>query len=326
MVVAGRRLVEIDARAGRSEERAFGGKERLVEQVDDGGCEAEAVDDLADEGGAGGVLGGKGGADAPLPAENEIDGRVVGEEALGGAGEGLAVDGLHEPAEAGGGEVATELGVAGAAGAGEVAADGEELVALGHVDAGGDGDLGGADVAVEASAGGLFEAGAGPPGGGVGLVGALVFGEADVAVDAHEALVRGADVGGGEKEHRLVDLGEDGEHGGFELLLVDVPAGFEPGAVVVAFEAAEEFEGGFVEVGGHRGMVVGSVGWRVCGARSDGGFGAVLSVEFAFGRVEPTHVAMRLRHGWGTRASRRQSSFFNVDASGSGVCARSGYT
>ena len=37
------------------------------------------------------------------------------------------------------------------AGAGKVAADAEELFALRHVAAGGDGDLGGADVEVEAA-------------------------------------------------------------------------------------------------------------------------------------------------------------------------------
>jgi len=73
--------------------------EGLIEEVDDGGGKAEAVDDLLNEAGAGGVFGGKGGGDAPLAAEDEVDGGVVGEEALGGSGEWMALDGLHVLAE-----------------------------------------------------------------------------------------------------------------------------------------------------------------------------------------------------------------------------------
>ena len=243
------------------------GGERFVEEVDDGCGEAEAVDDGLDEGGPGDLFGGQGGGDAPLAAEDEIDGGVVGEEAFGGPGEGLAVDGLEEAFEARLSEEAAELDVAGGAGSGEVAADGEELLALGHVDACGDGDGGGADVEVEATARGLFESGAGPPGGGVDLVGALVRGEADVAVDAHQDFLGWADVVGREAEHGGVDLGDDGEHGCFELVLEDVTAGFEPGAVVVALEPREELEGGRVEVGGHLGMVAGGCGPEEFGAR-----------------------------------------------------------
>ena len=56
----------------------------------------------------------------------------------------------------------------------EVAADGEELLGRGHVHAGGDDGFFGAEVEVEAGAGGFFQAGADPPGGDVGFVGALV--------------------------------------------------------------------------------------------------------------------------------------------------------
>lgn len=69
--------------------------ERLVEEIDDRRGEAEALDDLRDEGWAKGVVGGEGGGDAPLPGENEVDGGVVGEKALGSAGERPGVDGLH---------------------------------------------------------------------------------------------------------------------------------------------------------------------------------------------------------------------------------------
>ena len=82
----------------------------------------------------------------------------------------------------------------------EMAAEGEELVAVGHEDAGGEDDLGGVELEVEAGAGGLGHAGVRPPGGDVGLVGALVGGEADVAVDAEHGLLRGADVVGGDVE------------------------------------------------------------------------------------------------------------------------------
>ncbi len=122
-----------------------------------------------------------------------------------------------------------------------MAADGEELFALWHVDAGGDGDFGGVEGEVEASAGGFFEPVAGPPGGHAGFVGRLVGAEADVAVDAHHGFLRWADVLGGEVEHGFVDGGEEGEHGGFEGGLVEGLARLEPFAVVIALEAAEEF-------------------------------------------------------------------------------------
>ncbi len=68
------------------------------------------------------------------------------------------------------------------------------------------------------------------------LVGALVFGEADVAVDAHHGFLWRADVCGGEAAmaslissmRRAWGLGSRGSK--------IVPAGFEPDAVVVALE------------------------------------------------------------------------------------------
>lgn len=140
----------VRAFAGLEEGTAGLRDERLIKEVDDGGGEAEAADDLPDEVGGKGELGREGGGDTPLAVEDEVEGGVVGEEPLGRAGEGKAVDGLHELAEAGGGEEAAEIGVAVGARGGEVAADGEELFALGHVGADGDGDGGGADVEVEA--------------------------------------------------------------------------------------------------------------------------------------------------------------------------------
>ena len=182
--------------------------------------------------------------------EEEIGGGRVGREAAGRAGEGGGFQFVHGGAEFLVREQGAELGVVG----GDVAAEGEELLARGHVDAGGDGDIFGADVEVEAGAGG-FRGPRGPPGGDVGLVRALVGGETRVAVDAHHGLVRRADVVGREVFEGVVDLFDEGEHGSFELALVDGLARIEPEAVVMAGERAEEFEGFGSEVGGHKAVV-----------------------------------------------------------------------
>ncbi len=77
----------------------------------------------------------------------------------------------------------------------------------------------------------------------MGLVGTLVSGKARVAIDAEEALGRGADVVRREVGQRGVDLLDEREHGGLELTLVDGLARLEPVAVVVAREPAQKFEG-----------------------------------------------------------------------------------
>lgn len=239
------------AGAGRRlplEERLFRpGTEWRVEEVDEGRGGLEAAEDVLDEGGPGCAVGGERGGETPLAVEEEIDGGMIGRETFGGAGELEAVGLAQEGAEFSVCEELAELGVM----FGDMAAHGEELVALGHEDAGGDGEAGAADGEIEASAGGLGEAFAGPPGGDVDLVRALVFGEADVAVDAHEGLLRRADVEGGEGGEMFVELGDEGEHGKFEFALVEGPAGFKPGAVVVAFEGAEEFQRFGGEMRGH---------------------------------------------------------------------------
>jgi hypothetical protein len=146
------------------------------------------------------------------------------------------------------------------------AAEGEELIALRHVDACGDQDGRGADLQIEAAAGGLFHAAARPPGRKMGLVGQLVFAEACVAVDAHDDFISRADVIGGEALQGGVDLVDECEDRGAEAALIDVATGFEPLAVVVAFEAAEELEGVGGEVRWHNGF---DAVWEVVGAGED---------------------------------------------------------
>jgi hypothetical protein len=230
------------------EEGLFGfGLDGSVEEVDEGGGEAEVGGDVLGEGGLEGAIEGESGGGAPLAVEEEVEGGVVGGEAFGGSGELEAIELGEGGAELFGGDDAAVVFVV----VEEVAADGEELLALGHVDARGDGEGFAVDLEVVAAAGGLLEALAGPPGGDVVLVGALVVREADVAVDAHGDLLRRADVVRGEVEEVLIDLGDEGEHGGFELALVEGLALVEPGAVVVALEGAEELGCGGGEVGGH---------------------------------------------------------------------------
>lgn len=215
------------------------GEDGGVKELNDGGGCFEALDDLLEEHRAGGGFGREVRGDSPLAADEEVHGGRVGWETLGRAGELLAVELAHEGAEFFGGEEAAHLFVVQL----EVSADGEKLFALGHVDAGGDDDLVGPDVEVEAPAGGLLEPGAGPPCPLMRLVGALVGGEADVAVDAEGGLLRGLHIVGGEAQHGLVDGGDNGEGGGLDLLLVDGLSRVEPVAVVVALESAKELQG-----------------------------------------------------------------------------------
>ena len=85
----------------------------------------------------------------------------------------------------------------------------------------------------------------------MGLVGGLVGGEADVAVDAEGSLLRRANVFGGELEEGVVDLGDELLHGSLEDLLIGLLAGVEPVAVVVFGQVAEELQAGFGEVRCH---------------------------------------------------------------------------
>src|SRR6202030_4400302 len=96
-----------------------------------------------------------------LAGLDEVHRGRVGGESFGWAGEAETFELVKLGAEVFSGEEGAEFGVM----VDEMAADGEELFALGHVDTGGDGELRGAEVEVEATAGGLFEALAGPPGG-----------------------------------------------------------------------------------------------------------------------------------------------------------------
>jgi hypothetical protein len=220
-----------------------------VEGVDEGCGDAEAANDFASEGGIERGVGGEDCVNAPtLGADEFVCGIVVG-EALGHACEGVA---LAECEGVGAGfQELLEGGAIGLVMFAHPAAEGEQLFALGHVDAGGDHDFLRADLEVEASAGGLLHAAARPPGGEVGFVGQLIFAEADVAIDAHGDFVGRTDVVGGEVDHAGVDFVDEGEHGGFDGALVEGAAGLEPVAVVVAGEAAEELEGFGGEDSGH---------------------------------------------------------------------------
>lgn len=125
----------------------------------------------------------------------------------------------------------------------DVAANGEQLFALGHVDAGSDGDLFAGEVEVEAAAGGLFQSSPCPPDALMDLIGALVGAEANVAIDAHHGFLRRLDVFGSEAEHGFVDRSDESDGRGFELALVDGLAIVEPVTGVVALEAAKKLDG-----------------------------------------------------------------------------------
>jgi PadR family transcriptional regulator PadR len=216
-----------------------------VEEVDQGAGGAVSAEDLAGELLVEDGRGGEGGGESPAGGQEEVEGGMAGGEAFGGAGEGVAGVGGEEAIESWGAEEAAEGGVTFK----QAGAEGAQLGGGGHVEAGGDVDLGGGEVEVVAGTGGPGHAGAGPPGGEVGFVGALVRGEAGIAVDAEQGLLGRADVGGGEAGHGEGDLADEGEHGGFQLLLEEFAAGFEPLAAVVAGEAAEEAQGVFGEAG-----------------------------------------------------------------------------
>jgi hypothetical protein len=191
----------------------------VVEEGDDGRGQGEAGDDLFEEGGLGGGLRWKRSGDSPLTLEEQVlcgENCVVGGgEASGRPGEAMAFELGHGCAELFGGKQAAQLGVAREQGA----ADGEELFGGGHVASGGDGELGGGEVEVEAGARGLLHPGARPPGGDLRLVrpgrGVASGVETGVAVDAHHRLVRRTDVLGREVCQGVVDLFDEGEHGGF---------------------------------------------------------------------------------------------------------------
>jgi len=194
---------------------AFGfgwGPQRLIQQRYEGRGGAEMGDDLFDERGVESCLGRQFRDDGPLAAFEQVRRWVVFGEAFGRAGEEFAVVELEEAAEIFVGQELAEFIVM----VEEEGANGHELFAFGHVDAGSDDEFGSGEVEIEAAAGGFFEAVAGPPGGYASFVGGLVVGEAGVAIDAHHALLRGADVAGGEIGHGVGDGFDDLEHGSFE--------------------------------------------------------------------------------------------------------------
>ena len=240
-------------------------EDRCVERVDQGRRYPHAAHDFFRERGFESELGWERCMYAPVFCAQKFTGSGIGGEAFGHAGEGLGING--EEVCAFGLEKLLDGGAIGRVVRAHPAAEGEELLALRHVDASGKHDLLRADLQIEAAAGGLLHAAPRPPGGEVGFVGELVFAEADVTIDAHGDLVRWADVFGCEVFEGGVDLVDESEHGCLERALVDFAAGFEPFAVVVAGEAAEELEGLGREVRGHGSIV------RLEGGRAGWSFG-----------------------------------------------------
>ena len=177
--------------------------------------------------------------DSPLAAEEKIHCGVLLGKSLRRARESEAFECVHEAMELLVVEQATDFFVM----IEEVGANGEELIALGHVDAGSDDDFFGGDVEVEAAARSFFKSVAGPPGGHVAFVGALVRGEAGIAVDAHHALLRGAHVRGREIGHGGGDLLDNFEHGLLEFAFEDWLTGFEPLAAIVVGQTAKKLKG-----------------------------------------------------------------------------------
>lgn len=224
---------------------------RAVEELDHRGCEAEARGDFLEQRGFGCGLCGECGGKSPLAAEDEVEGGRVCGKASRRALEFVAFELVHGCAEFAAGEQRAQFLVV----IEQIAAHGEQLFGRGHVHAGCDDDFLGADVEVEAGAGGFLQSAADPPGGDVVLVGLLWRAaglvEAGVAIDAEHGFVGRSDVLWREVCEGVVDVLDEGEHGGFEFALEDGLAWIEPCAVVVAGEAAEEFEGFGSEVSGH---------------------------------------------------------------------------
>lgn len=124
----------------------------------------------------------------------------------------------------------------------DVTADGEELFAFRHVNAGGNDELLGSHMKVEAAPGGLFESAARPPRPLVAFVGPFVRREANIAIDAHRDLLRRLNVVRCKAKHGFVDSVDKGMRRSLHLALVDRFSGVEPFTVVIALEAAHEFE------------------------------------------------------------------------------------
>ena len=265
---------------------------------------------------------------APVFCAQQIVGGIAGGEAFGQPCERLGIDG-RKACAFGFEQLLDGRAIRGVVGT-HPAAEGEQLFAFGHVDAGGDHDLLRADLKVEAGARGFFHAAAGPPGREVGFVRELVFAEADVAIDAHGDLVGRADVLGREGFEGEVDLVDESEHGGFERVLEGVAARFKPVAVVVSGEAAEEFEGVWREVRGHGVSMPGEVGAAqnvgVGGCLRGGGLGRAYSPG-GFGRVGTQGVALALMRRavgtWGGGCSvgggRFEGSFGGVEGWDTGL-------
>ena len=225
-----------------------------VERVDERRGGREELGRLGGEGWTEGVLRREAGVHAPALLAEERGERVGGGD-VAWAGKLTGLVGHERGVECVSGEERAEVrgrcsGVCRFGGLGEERlAVGLELLAGGHKEAGGKDPLGRGEVEVEAGAAGARGGWETPPGGHARVVGALVVAEAGVAVDAEHGAVRGgADVVRGEGLHGRADGRDEGQHGGFEFVLVGGAAWLEPLAVVVAGEAAEEAQGGGGEV------------------------------------------------------------------------------
>ncbi len=124
--------------------------------------------------------------------------------------------------------------------------------AVGMPDAGADEDLAGLEVEVEARGVGVLARLVAELDAGVGLVGALVLGEAHVAVDAEERAADRPRIGvevGADLGQARPEIADELLRRMAQLLLVALLVGLEPLAVVVGLEVAQELEELRAEVG-----------------------------------------------------------------------------
>jgi hypothetical protein len=212
------------------------GEEGFVEEGDDGQHFLEVFQDFGDEFWGGGEGGIEFAPEVPLLAFEQVDGGVIGGEALWGAGECFALEIAHQGGEGLGLEQSGEAFVVFE----QVCADEAEVVRAGHIDAAGDADVFFSDLEVEGTGVVLVEGGMVEEGAGVGFIGGFVRGKAGVAVDAEDGAAGFGGVG-------WVEAAETGGDGGGEVLdrlfeggEIAGLVGVEPFAIIVGGEVVEE--------------------------------------------------------------------------------------